>query len=559
MGKKLFTIFWESKLTFLVILLGSISWTVVMIRSGLLYKYGIGFWGPNGHDGIWHLALAESLVRGGFEMPTFAGAQLMNYHVGFDLVLAGLSRLTGISVSVWYFQILPVVFSLVVGGALFWLLRTLKYSKTQIFWAEFLVYFGGSWGWILGKGESAFWAQQAISTLINPPFAMSLAVMLVGLIVLTKRKYLLVVILFGILIQIKAYAGILALGGLFVAAIYEFLLKRKPGLLGVWLVTLVLSIILFLPLNGLSGGLLVFKPFWFLETMMQVSDRVGWPRFGEAMVNYKYGQIWWKAVPAYGVAFLIFWYGNMGMRLIGEFTLAAWLKDWRKLGVVRVFIMSVIFGGLMLPMFLVQKGTPWNTIQFLYYSLFFMAILAGVGFGAILELIKKKTKKLILVAGVLIMTLPTTCQTLKNNYLTAQPPSYLSVAEVEALEFLSREPEGMVLTFPFDAELSMRVEAPKPLYLYVTTAYVSAYSKKPVFLEDEMNLDITGYDWRGRREKMEKFYESLDETAAYNFLRENNITYIYWVDGQRARLGETQLGIERIFENSKVDIYRVVR
>lgn len=557
MGKKLYTIFWESKLTFLVILLGSVSWVAVMIRSGLVYKYGIGFWGPNGHDGVWHLALAESLARGSIGMPTFAGTQLMNYHLGFDLVLAGLSRITGISASVWYFQILPVVFAFLIGGVLFWFLRILKYSKAQIFWAEFLIYFGGSWGWILGKGESAFWAQQAVSTLINPPFAMSLVIILLGLVALAKKKYGWVVLCFGVLVQVKAYAGLLALGGLFVAAIYEFLLKRKLRLFGVWLVALVLSIILFLPLNGLSGGLLVLKPFWFLETMMQVSDRVGWVRFGEAMVNYKYGQIWWKAIPAYGVAFVIFWYGNMGMRLVGEFTLAGWLRDWRKTNAERVVIMSVIFGGVILPMFFVQKGTPWNTIQFFYYSLFFVGVLAGVGLGAILELTKKRIYKLILIVGVLGTTLPTTYQTLTNNYLTKQPPSYLPNEEVEALKFLSQEPDGVVLTYPFSAEASMRAKAPKPLYLYVTTAYVSAYTNKPVFLEDEMNLDITGYDWRGRREIVEKFYESLDETAAYNFLRENNITYVYWVDGQRAKLGESQLGLVRIYENSMVDIYEV--
>jgi len=557
MGKKLFTIFWESKFIFLVILLGSVSWVAVMIRSGLIYDYGVGFWGPNGHDGVWHLALAEGLARFRFEMPTFAGAKLMNYHVGFDLVLAGLFRLTGISISVWYFQILPVVFSFLIGGFTFWLLRIIKYSKTQIFWAEFLIYFGGSWGWALGKGESTFWAQQAVSTLINPPFAMSLAIMLFGTIALAKKKYGWVILCFGVLIQVKAYAGVLALGGLFVAAVYEFILKRKYGLFGVWALSAMLAILLFLPLNGLSGELVVLKPFWLLETMMQVSDRVGWVRFGEAMVNYKYGQIWWKAVPAYGVAFLIFWYGNMGMRLIGEFTVAAWVKDWRRLGLVRVFMVSVILGGVVLPMFFVQKGTPWNTIQFFYYSLFFMSIIAGVGFGAIVELMKKKSHELLLVVGIVGMTLPTSYQTLKNNYLTIRPPSYLPNEEVEALKFLSAQPAGVVLTYPFDEEASKRAEAPKPLYLYVTTAYVSAYSKKPVYLEDEMNLDITGFDWRGRRSLVEEFYESLDENFVYDFLRENNISYIYWVGGQRARLGETQLGIERIFENSKVDIYIV--
>jgi len=78
-----------------------------------------------------------------------------------------------------------------------------------------------------------------------------------------------------------------------------------------------------------------------------------------------------------------------------------------------------------------------------------------------------------------------------------------------------------------------------------------------VFLEDQVNLNITGYNWPERREKVEKFLDSLDHDHVYNFLRENNISYVYWVNSQRARLGEAQLGMERIFENSEVRIYRV--
>jgi uncharacterized membrane protein len=72
-----------------------------------------------------------------------------------------------------------------------------------------------------------------------------------------------------------------------------------------------------------------------------------------------------------------------------------------------------------------------------------------------------------------------------------------------------------------------------------------------------MNADITGYNWQERQSNIEGFYNSLDEKYVYDFLRGNNIKYIYWVKPQRATLGETQLGIERIFENSQVDIYRV--
>ena len=77
-------------------------------------------------------------------------------------------------------------------------------------------------------------------------------------------------------------------------------------------------------------------------------------------------------------------------------------------------------------------------------------------------------------------------------------------------------------------------------------------------LEDEMNLTITNFPWDQRRAEVITFLESYDETLAFNFLRENNIAYIYWIKGQRARLGETQLGIQRIYENKLVDIYKVI-
>ena len=77
-----------------LIILGSISWCLTMVKSGFVYPFGMGFWGPNGHDGIWHISLANSLARGSWDIPVFAGESLMNYHVGFDLILAIVHKLT---------------------------------------------------------------------------------------------------------------------------------------------------------------------------------------------------------------------------------------------------------------------------------------------------------------------------------------------------------------------------------------------------------------------------------------------------------------------------------
>src|SRR3989344_191801 len=218
-----------------------------------------------------------------------------------------------------------------------------------------------------------------------------------------------------------------------------------------------------------------------------------------------------------------------------------------------MFMVSIVIAGLLIPTLFLQKGTPWNTIQFLYYSLFFSSILAGVAVGEFLES-KRKIYDIsiyhIAILLVIVLTVPTTLSTLWQHYIPSRPPAMISNEEVEALKFLSKHPTGVVLTFPFDRKLAEKAQnnPPRPLYLYESTAYVSAFSKKPVFLEDEVNLVITDYPWEERREKVLAWLDNLDAKQAYDFLRENNISYIYWIKGQRARLGETQLGISRLFE-----------
>ena len=80
----------KNKPLLLLLIIGTLTWSITMVKSGWQYAFGLGFWGPNGHDGIWHLAIADSLARGSLGMPIFAGEQLKNYHIGFDLLLAAI-------------------------------------------------------------------------------------------------------------------------------------------------------------------------------------------------------------------------------------------------------------------------------------------------------------------------------------------------------------------------------------------------------------------------------------------------------------------------------------
>lgn len=563
MLKKALKSFFKNKYLVILLLLGIFTWSLTMVKSGLVYEYGMGFWGPNGHDGVWHIALANSLSKGSLTMPIFSNETLSNYHIGFDLLLAFLHRITFIPIVNLYFQILPPVMAFLIGILSYKFVYIWTKSKIKSLWSLFFVYFGGSFGWLVSffrgegiGGESMFWSQQAISTLINPPFALSIIFLLIGLLFLQKKKLLLSIVFFGLLIEIKAYAGILALGALLMISIIEIFKNRDNFYLKVFGGSLVLSAVVFLPLNNGASSVLIWQPFWFLETMLGLSDRLNWPKLYSAIMNYKLENSP-KLIPAYILAAIIFWFGNLGTRLIKELILIKWIINYKKTGFLEIFFSCVITAGVAIPLLFVQKGTPWNTIQFIYYSLFFSSILAGIVVGEIQEKLKDKIKPLF-AAVIIVFTVPTTIDTLRH-YTPSRPPAKISHEELEALTFLSKKDDGIVLTYLFDkykAEEQIQ-NPPRPLYLYESTSYVSAFSKKNVFLEDQVNLDITGYDWKLRRSQIEEFYKSNDQSFVREFLLKNKIRYIYWIKGQRATLGETQLGIERIFENSLVDIYEV--
>jgi hypothetical protein len=529
-----------------------------MVKSGLTYSYGAGFWGPNGHDGIWHLSLIRSLSGGSLQMPIFAGESIKNYHIGFDLLLAIIHTLTFIPVNMLYFQIVPPLLALGLGWSVYKFMQSWQKDRHTALWTLFFVYFGGSFGWLVSwlrhgtfGGESMFWAQQSISTLVNPPFALSLILIFLGLDRLliyqkqpTRKNFIIAILLFGLLAEIKIYAGILALGALFVVALHDRKLFR------IFWGSLAVSLAVFLPLNHGSQSLLVFRPGWFLETMLIYSDRFYWPRLYQAIVDSRVVHNYPKFIFAYVLAFIIFIIGNFGTRLIAFFSF--FRKN--KFDTPSLFIYTIILLGLIFPMCIIQQGTPWNPIQFFYYSLMFSTPLAAISFSNLL----KKYPKLFLVnfTFLILFTLPTTIDTL-GQYLPSRPPAMISTTEIQALQALSHLPKGIVFTYPMVPDAYF--PPPRPLYFYDSTAYVSAMTGFPVYLEDTVNLNITGYGWPDRQQKSQDFINSTDLLWAKNFIRDNHITYVYLplVAKFRPVLSASQLGGRVVYENSQVSIWQM--
>ena len=552
--------------------IGMFTQTITMFKSGLLYPFGMGFWGPNGHDGIWHIALINSLTKYfPAQNPVFSGTNLANYHYFFDLFVAILHKVFSLPVISLYFQILPVLFSGLLGYLTYCLVFQWTKNRLSAIIATFFAYFGGSFGWIVTLfrdqaigGESMFWASQSVSYLINPPFILSLIFILYGLLNYleylekpTNKRALLIILVFGLLIGIKAYAGIIILSGLLVSFIGEWFLNKEVRTGKIFFGSLALSLLIFLPTNRWSLSLFVFSPLWFPHTMIEFSDRLGWIKLAQARQAYQATGNWGRLILTEGLTLFIFFLGNLGTRLLFLVGLYKTLSNRNKVNVFTVLVYSSLLVSAAIPLLVIQKGNPWNSIQFFYYFLFLSGLLASEWLGNYL-LDKSKLTKIAIVLSLFIFTIPTTLSTL-SQYLPYRAPARISFEELEALNYLKNEKEGVVLTFPYNSSLNDQYSEPKPLFAYETTAYVSALSEKPVFLEDEMNLEIMGVNWVGRKEDSLRFFSTDNKIWANQFLKENKINYIYLLGNQRMNLGEGDIGAKKIFENGEVKIYEVLR
>lgn len=548
---------------------GTIFQVVPTFQSGLSHSYGLGFWGPNTHDGIWHVSLINQLMKSvPPQNPIFANDALKNYHFFYDLMVAATSFVSGISPANLVFRFYPILFSLLLGLGSYYLIKILFYEKLDKLqfklasWLGlYLVYFAGSFGWVVSyikeksfSGESAFWANQSISFNLNPPFAISLIIIIAILQLLPKNNlkqkkiFIVLCLLIGPLVAFKAYGGILILLSLLICG----LLKRSLSYFLIFIVGSVISAALYLLNFTIGTKVLLFSPFWFIHSMIDSPDRVGWLRLTLARESGFSSKNWFKFLSAEIIGFLMFLIGNLGVRFFALFSMLKFNKISKDNLYLFLFIFTSL--GFSIPIIFIQAGNPWNTIQFIYYPLYISALVAAVVIAILLTKINKFTGLAIIF--ILLIITPINSWATANSYLTPRPHAFVGNGEVEALKFLQSRNSGIVLTYPYDEKLKTKISEPWPLSVYDSTAYVSALSGNAVFLEDEPQNEILLTDFKKRKVLAKDFFVS-QSNKDNEFLNRNKIRYIYLAKVYGKRLDEQTLHIKNIFENKDAIIYQV--
>jgi len=547
----------------------SLIQSALMSKSGTPHQGGLAFWGVNGYDGIWHTSLISELSQY-FppQNPGFAGEALKNYHFLADLFMAQIHNFSRIPILDLYFRFLPLLLTVLLNLLIFIFVRAWSKSKKIACWAVFFTSIAGSFGYLpqlIGHGsnnwETAFWGVQPASAFLNPPFALSLIILMTGLFLLyhlpkkTGRSYfLMMALVFGSLIGFKVYAGLIVLTTLFLMGIWQLLRKRDKSIIIIFFLSIILSLIIYLPAGRATGNFMVFEPWWFIRTMVQAPDRLNWPGLELRRQTYVLINNFISLAFLEFFTFLIFVIGNLGVRFIGFFSFA---KRFFKGEFIDRFLILASLVAFVPPIFFVQKAVPWNSIQFFYYFIFFFSFFAALAFNWLLEKARFLPLKLLIMIVLVAASLPSTLKTI-YWFNAPTPTTILSAEEVKALSFLklNSKKDEIILTFPFNANAAKKFKEPPVPMTYYNSPYVSFFTGRRVFLEDQNAATILGYDLEGRLTQEKKFFETDNLTFTREFLIQNKIIYLYLVDDQDLSVDKQALGLKEIFDNQKVRIYQ---
>lgn len=304
--------------------------------------------------------------------------------------------------------------------------------------------------------------------------------------------------------------------------------------------------------------------------MVVVGDRLGWMDLEMRRQFYlAQGGVrgWLRVIHMEFMALVIFALGNLGTKALGFLEMARSLWTKSKKQTMDLFLIFATLVCFCFPHFFVQRGVAWNTVQFFQYYVLLMGFFAGAWMSTWADrhnFIEKSLGVLIL----LIFSLPTVIA----SGIFFAPGNALAVvtnAELEGLAYLEQmtDPGAVVAVSPFDGwAWEQFSEQPRPIHVWDDTSYVSYFSNRETYMADNGQVEIMGYKEGKERTALMKeiFVGDWTQTPGYSpsqareFFRDAGIDYLYAVYHQKLRFTFEEMGLESVFENGAVRIYKVI-
>jgi len=546
----------------LVFVIGIVFQLLVIAPSGVTQENGdLVFWSSHGHDGPWHIALMEEVKKGyPFNNPVFAGEKLKNYHFFSDILPMVGSKYLGLNNLDLYFRIFPLIYSIFFGASAYFLTKKLTDGNfVASIWATVFTFFAGSWGYLIEKSESVFWATQPHSSIGNPPQIISDFLFLAAIYFVLKyldsktkvdkiKNYIYSFMLLSTISSFKIYAGIVILGALGIIGTYNLIFKKDNRLFVLTLISGIVALLLYLPNSSGTAGFLIFEPWWYIRTMIVEPSRLNLIDWELRRQTYLAENNLKRVIWLEGIGFLIFFFGNLGMRLLGLF------EFLKSNAIIKISVLiSIVF-----PLLFLQKGVASNTSQFLQYFVLLFGILSGIAISKI-----PKTLSLFLFPIIFILMIPTQVNLIKSFYIKddyAERPAFSKVNsdELEALQFIKENTNksDVILTPPYNENLDLKDHIPN-IWDWFDTSYVASLTGRHTYFDDYEQMDIMGYHYRERLEVKKIIFESEDTKEVEKMIKESRANIIYFPMELKPKVKLEDLNITNIFKNKGAEVWRV--
>jgi len=538
--------------------------------SGSSYCYqekcGIYFWGVHGHDAIWHLALIEnSFKQFPFISPIFSGAQLSGYNYLFDLIIYLVTIITPLTSLIIFFKIIPVFWFVAFTVLAIKLARKIKDDKIFVFMFLFFIFFSSSFTYILTLikdrtiiGSAGLLSQQILHTMYNTQYALSILIILYLLIKIVESKInLRIVLILGFLtfinIGLKFYGGAvtLVLCGLFILSkSCSIKLKNTIFYSLIILIFFGLSILLFYsPFSSTKTGFIFgFAPFALVHPITEDPGLFYQRNLTDARYFLMIQGIGPRLILIETINLFLFLFFYMGVRFFGLIYLGVKIIT-RKYKVYDLILLGTMVIATVASLLLVQKAEWWNTIQFFYYAIFLSTIYISEFVYILYQ--KKNWFAKFLIILIFILTIPTTIDITIGSFKLFPGGTYVPKEEIEALQYLKKQPKGIVYSPFFNDKVRQNHQVPIPLYANGDTSYVTAFSGQTSYFSDLVQLRLTGIDY----EKRMKMISSND----CQILKE--VDYIYYNNNYQIvrSFFDCPNKLKFLWRNRTSTIYRVIK
>lgn len=559
--KQTLSAFTADRMTLFLIFSGAILQVSKLFLTAVRIGGRVWFCCGNLSDNFWFAGVSQELVRH-FppEQPAMSGVLLTNYHYWSNLAIADLSRVFGIPVLAVQFQFISVLTAILLGLTAVAFARIHKLSPSFLRWLVFFLYFGGDaiyWILFLLSGRIDF-SMSAMETgmtfLVNMPRAVAVVVFMgvVNLLSLfitesSLRTGFLIALTMTSLIGMKIYVAIFALAGLGVLGLTDLVKRRRVEVMGLFLLSALISLAIYLPTNSGAGGL-YFTGFWRFENFI-VQPALHLERLDMARAIFKEAGKWYRAY-AYDFLFAVVYVAAIfGTKIIG------FLQTRKTMGrlpwQIHVFLLTGLAVSAGAGFFFQQSINAGNTFNFLVNVFIIGSVYTALAASGITASLKSPLLRIAAVVAIIILTVPRTIDEARSTLrIIRNRSTYILDNDIDRAAMYVRA------NVPEDALFMVHW---KGYHFETTSSLLKMLTDRPVYYSGNTILTDAQTPSADRLKNLSIVFGSKSASASARILKMTGTDYVWVATTSAFKYPEYGEFLDPVFERDFAMIYRVNR